>query len=280
MAAVIPAVTKISPRVIRVLGCNPSPMTLQGTNTYIVGSGKRRILIDTGEADTPQYINHLRSTLQNENIDLAHVFLTHWHHDHVGGLSDILAELSDFTSHCEVWKYPHQIDPDIHKELNVLKDGDEFSVEGATLRLLHTPGHTTDHVIFHLIEDNAIFSGDCILGEGTAVFEDLHDYIKSLQLILDQKPSVIYPGHGNIINDPVDKIHYYINHRLQREQQILDVLNQSKEELFSEGQLVGKIYSGLSDRLVKAAEVNVLHHLEKLLKDGKVRKVNEKWQCL
>lgn len=65
--------------------------------------------------------------------------------------------------------------------------------------MLHTPGHTTDHVVLVLHEDNSLFSADCILGEGSTVFEDLYEYTKSLQAIQDAKPSVIYPGHGNII---------------------------------------------------------------------------------
>ncbi|XP_030752483.1 endoribonuclease LACTB2 isoform X1 [Sitophilus oryzae] len=278
MASVIPAVTKISPRVIRVLGCNPGVMTLQGTNTYIVGTGKRRILIDTGDSDVPQYINHLRNVLEQENVDLAHIFLTHWHHDHVGGLEDILEQLPEQTKHCEIWKFPLHKDEKISNNFEHLKDGHEISVEGATLRTIHTPGHTEDHVALHLLEEDAIFSGDCILGEGTAVFEDLYDYMESLRTILYVQPHVIYPGHGNIIYDPLERIQYYLSHRQEREQQIVNVLNSNQTQSFSEYDLVTLIYKGLSSNLIKAAEGNVNHHLNKLLKEDKVKIVNNRWQ--
>ncbi|XP_066143451.1 endoribonuclease LACTB2 [Euwallacea fornicatus] len=277
MASVIPVVTKLSPQVTRVLGCNPGSMTLQGTNTYIIGTGRQRILIDTGDAGVPEYINHLRNVLQDGNIDLAHIFISHWHHDHIGGLADILEELKEFTENCLVWKYPRIEEANTDMNIRALRDGEEFSVEGATVKVWHTPGHTTDHVIFQLREENAVFSADCILGEGTAVFEDLHDYMKSLQLILDKKPDVIYPGHGNVIYDPIERIEYYVAHRVQREQQILEALSHSSGQLFSEEDLVRLIYKGLSEKLAKAAAYNVSHHLEKLLKEKKVQKISEKW---
>ncbi|XP_019871229.1 beta-lactamase-like protein 2 homolog [Aethina tumida] len=277
MAAVIPAVTKLSSRIIRVLGCNPGCMTLQGTNTYIIGTGKRRILIDTGDADVPQYINHLSSVLKHEKIDLAHIFISHWHHDHIGGLTDVL-ELNEATKHCQVWKFPRVEDEPTTVPIEELKDGQEFTVEGATLRVMHTPGHTTDHVAFHLLEENAIFSGDCILGEGTAVFEDLHDYMMSLDDILHVQPAIIYPGHGNIIQNPVEKIQFYIKHRLEREEQIMNVLSNNRKQSFGENDLVRMIYHDINEKLIPAAASNVNHHLNKLLKEEKVLKDNNLWQ--
>lgn len=81
----------------------------------------------------------------------------------------------------------------------MLKDKQEIGVEGATVQIIHTPGHTTDHIILFLKEENAVLSGDCVLGEGTAVFEDLYEYMNSLQQILKLNPDIIYPGHGNVI---------------------------------------------------------------------------------
>lgn len=163
--------------------------------------------------------------------------------------------------------------------LNDLWDGQKLSVDGATLKVYYTPGHSDDHVVLLLEEENALLSGDCILGEGTTVFEDLHDYLLSLNRILSIKPSVIYPGHGNIINDPLDKIKWYIEHRLQREEQIIDVIKACNSPI-SIKDIVKSVYTDTPERLFLAAEVNVKHHLSKLAKENKVRYAdNDMWVC-
>lgn len=107
-------------------------------------------------------------------------------------------------------------------------------------------------------------------GEGTAVFEDLYEYMRSLKIILDRKPSVIYPGHGNIIEDPLPKIQYYIDHRNKREAQILAVLRENPSKIYTAMQLVEVIYVETPQELWPAAAFNVNHHLQKLTKEGRL----------
>uniref|UniRef100_A0A8D8JS75 Beta-lactamase-like protein 2 homolog n=1 Tax=Culex pipiens TaxID=7175 RepID=A0A8D8JS75_CULPI len=278
--ATIPPITKISPKIIRILGCNPSPMTLQGTNTYLIGSGRQRILLDAGDPNVTDYISHLKRVIMDERIFINDIIVSHWHHDHVGGVDDVLDAIENGKS-CKVWKYPRNDAPEPvlkNATLQELKNGQKFVVDGSTLEVIHTPGHTTDHIVIYLHEDKSLFSADCILGEGSTVFEDLYDYMKSLQLISNINPSVIYPGHGNIINDPKERITMYINHRNQREAHILAALEQHPEETFDEMQLVKLIYKDTPEQLWPAAALNVNVILTKLFKEKKVAKENAGWK--
>ncbi|CAH0382067.1 unnamed protein product [Bemisia tabaci] len=279
MSTFIAPISRLSNSVIRILGCNAGPMTLQGTNTYLLGTGKSRILLDTGEPNIPEYIDILENLLQNEGATLSDIIVSHWHNDHIGGVKDVL-KLTQSNS--TVWKYPRASDEmeDLPKEVNFqqLKNRQKFVTEGISLEVIHTPGHTSDHIILWAPENKIVFSADCILGEGTAVFEDLLSYLNSLRLIQTLSAKVIYPGHGPEVTDPEEKIKYYIEHRLKRENQIIETLKSSPNTLFTPLTIVQLLYENLDDGLQQFAAHNIRQHLVKLLKEGKVFEDDDKWQ--
>ncbi|KAF9431133.1 hypothetical protein BGZ76_000529 [Entomortierella beljakovae] len=304
----IPNIARLSERVIRVLGLNPSKFTLQGTNTYLIGKGPRKVLLDTGEG-VADYIPLLQKALDQEQdgSTISKVICTHWHHDHVGGVDDVLKFLASRNIHLNnssvttdvidpvsssdltgVFKFlnPEKDDPDT--KFQGINDQQEIKVDDqTTLVTLHTPGHTTDHCCFYLKEENTLFTADCVLGQGTAVFEDLGSYIKSLekQLVIGgNNPSYkIFPGHGPIIEDGPKKIREYIKHRLDREKQIVGVLAGETSGNVNSGvgsgktamEIVKVIYAAYPESLHAPAEYQVLLHLKKLEQDGKIKRVSQ-----
>lgn len=236
-----------------------------GTNTYIVGTGAKRLLIDTGEGKE-KWIQTLKSTLEKQNITIDKVLLSHWHHDHIQGVPDLLEQ----SPNTKVYK------KDPKGEWSDIADGQKFETEGATLRAFYCPGHTTDHMAFVLEEEDAMFTADNVLGQGTAVFEDLAAYMKSLDSMSKQFKGRAYPGHGPVIDNGPAKISEYIKHRKQREQQVLDVLAQDKEDGWTSMDIVKVIYKDYPKNLWEPAEKGVLQILDKLKGDGKVIRDDEK----
>src|SRR5690606_33168584 len=148
-----------------------------------------------------------------------------------------------------------------------LQDGDVFQTEGASLKVIHTPGHTEDHMSLYFAEKQILFSGDSVLGHGSAVFENLKTYMDSLKKVSSNFTiGQIYPSHGHIIEDGKAKIQEYIDHRNLREQQIVELLERFQpDRSVTAMDLVEKIYEGYPKDLYPAAEGSVLLHLHKLL---------------
>ncbi|KAF8894809.1 lactamase [Infundibulicybe gibba] len=310
------SVTRISKNVVRVLGQNPGKFTLQGTNTYIIGKQNPYTLVDTGEG-REEYIPILESAFQDaarpsnpDEPDVSDIIISHWHHDHVGGLPAVLSLLRSLWERRRpstpyrpprLHKYPlpegaetishssrnplpsiiKSLRPDLYSPapsggpFHDLHDAQVLSTS-LDIRVLHTPGHTLDSICLHIPDDRALYTADTVIGQGTAVFEDLAAYITSLQKMLrfanlsdseTPTPMAVYPGHGPVIDDGPAVIGMYIKHRLEREEQILVLLRSTpppSSSLWTTWSLVSRIYAAYPESLWLPAAHGINLHLEKL----------------
>ncbi|MCS6925304.1 MAG: beta-lactamase-like protein 2 [Candidatus Binatia bacterium] len=268
-----------SERVATVLGQNPGPFTGPGTNTYLIGTGKRPILLDTGiglEVYDPLLVRGLAETKGAR--ELQEILLTHVHQDHIGGVAQVRARFGELKVSKKAW--PGK-DEAYNVPLTYIEDGACITTDGATLRAIHTPGHAQDHLCYYLEEEKALFTGDLVLGAGTTVVPEegggLIAYMASLRKLLTFDIAVIYPAHGPAIRDPYKKLRDYIAHRELREQQILDALQAGMREIPS---IVKRIYTDVPEFLHDAAGNSVLSHLLKLQKEGVVRREGTQWFLL
>jgi glyoxylase-like metal-dependent hydrolase (beta-lactamase superfamily II) len=264
----LPDVDVWSDRVAVALGQNPGVFTGPGTNTYLVGTGPKRILLDTGEG-RPAYLDVLERACERAGVTgLQEIVLTHGHPDHMGGVPGVLERFGPLR----VSKLPWPGNDEKYGcELTTIGDGAVVRTAGATLRAVHTPGHAQDHLCFMLEEEQALFSGDNVLGVGTTVIPaqggDLLDYMSSLGRLLDEAPRAIYPAHGPRIADGEAKIREYIAHRREREAQILAALGEGLSRI---PDMVRRIYAAYPESLHGAAAMSVASHLRKLEREGRV----------
>ena len=266
----MPDVATWSDRVVVALGQNPSMFAGPGTNTYLVGTGSRRILIDPGEGND-RYIPVLERALEAAGCEgIERIVVTHGHPDHIGGVHSVLDRFGPLPVVKKPWP---EVDARYDLAFDPIDDGSIVETEGATLRALHTPGHAPDHLCFVLEEEDALVSGDNVLGVGTTVIPmgtgSLSEYMASLERMLEASSGRIYPAHGPVIEDGPAKIREYLAHRMDREREIVAQLGPAPQRVL---EIVSVIYAAYPKRLHTAAAQSVTHHLLKLEADGRARR--------
>jgi glyoxylase-like metal-dependent hydrolase (beta-lactamase superfamily II) len=267
-------VVSVAPRIRRLLAHNPGPFTFKGTGVTIIGQGHVAV-IDPGP-DDPHHLAVLRDALKDETV--THVLVTHTHRDH----SPAARALSEWTG-AKIYGFgPHGSgkaedgivieeggDMDFRPDIFV-RDGDVIQARDFSLACVHTPGHTSNHVCYALLEEKALFSGDHVMGWSTTVVAppdgDMAQYLRSLEKLLERDDQIYWPTHGGPIRDPQSFVKAYLEHRHDREAQILACL---RDGVTSIPDMVGRIYIGLDPRLRPAAALSVFAHLLQMTKDGR-----------
>jgi glyoxylase-like metal-dependent hydrolase (beta-lactamase superfamily II) len=270
----LPDVDRWSDRVVVALGQNPGIFTGPGTNTYLIGTGSRRILLDTGQG-REGYLPVLEAALERAGCrGIQEIVLTYGHEDHIGGARSIVERHGALRISKRPW-----VGVDERQGLSItpIGDGSVIRTEGATLRAIHAPGHSEDHLCFVLEEEGSLFAGDNVLGVGTTVIPgeggDLRQYLDSLERLLAQKPAAIYPAHGPMIRNGEAKIREYITHRQLREDQILAALGAGPLAI---SEIVAQIYADYPPSLHGAAAESVGSHLRKLESEGRARTAGDR----
>jgi glyoxylase-like metal-dependent hydrolase (beta-lactamase superfamily II) len=278
------AAVQVSPLVRRVIANNPSKYTYLGTGTYIIGQGDVAV-IDPGPV-LDEHRDALRTALEGDRVRA--ILVTHCHSDH----SPLAAWLREETGAPTIAFGPHGVaepDPDIDDEIEPgvtleettdtdfdpdVRVGDgEVAAMGTswTMRAVYTPGHTSNHMCYALDEEQALFTGDHVMGWSTTVVSppdgDMRSYIDSLRKVMDRNDASLWPTHGAPVTSPKPFLQAFLEHRLEREAQVLAAVRSGSSDI---EEMVKQMYADVRVELHKAAGRSVLSHLIKLVDDDMV----------
>jgi glyoxylase-like metal-dependent hydrolase (beta-lactamase superfamily II) len=248
-----------------VLAPNPSAMTLDGTNTWIVAEpdSDLAVVIDPGPLDDG-HLRHVIETVEQAGRHVALTLLTHGHPDHAEGAARF-AELSRTPVRA--------LDPALRLGDEGLGAGDVVTTGGLELLVVPTPGHTGDSLSFHLPADGAVLTGDTVLGRGTTVVAHpdgrLGDYLDSLRMLrsltVDDGVHTVLPGHGPLLEDAQGVIDFYLAHRANRLAQVETAVEAGDR---TPQDVVRRVYADVDRSLWPAAELSVRAQLDYLGEHG------------
>jgi glyoxylase-like metal-dependent hydrolase (beta-lactamase superfamily II) len=255
---------RLSPLVQRVLAPNPSVMTGPGTNTYLIGSDDVTV-IDPGP-DVAAHVEAIIAAGTRDGGRIARIICTHTHIDHWPGA----VELAQRTG-AEILAFGSR---DGLEVTGTLGDGDEIVTSECTLRMLHTPGHASNHLCVLLVDENLLFTGDHIMQGVTVVIAapdgDMSAYMASLERLANLDPPLarIAPAHGYVLDDPAAIIAAYVAHRTGREQLVAAALAEV-EDTATVDDLVPVVYADVDPAIYPVARLSLWAHLRKLDDDGR-----------
>lgn len=253
---------RLSPRVVRVLADNPSVMTGAGTNTYLVGTTELAV-IDPGP-DDPAHLDAIVAAA--DGAPIRWIVVTHTHHDHWPGAAPLAVRTG-----AEVLAFEARDGLEIDRAIG---EGAAIAGDGFTLRVLHTPGHSSNHVCLLLEEESLLFTGDHVMHGSTVVIfppdGDVGDYLASLRRVIEHDPPIVAlaPAHGLVFRDPAPVVQAIIDHRLTREEKIAAALVAAGGPVTVDD-LLGPVYADVEPRRLPIARGSLWAHLRHLVDQGR-----------
>ncbi len=273
MENIVPGVVvELSPSVRRITAPNPGVMTGPGTNSYIVGT-RELALIDPG----PEIALHVQTLTQAVGNRLKWILCTHTHLDHspaARALKRATGARIGGLACAQDGRQDAEFCPD-----RVLADGDTVTLEGVTLRAVHTPGHASNHLCYLYEGERILFTGDHVMQGSTVVISppdgNMQAYFASLEKLLSLDLAALAPGHGRLISTPHDEVRRLVAHRLKRESKVVEALARKNPGTLDE--LVALAYDDVSAKLHPVARRSLHAHLIKLAAEGRARENGDRW---
>jgi len=276
----------------------------QAPNVFLVHDGGEGALIDSGFGDEKSVKERIEFLRERRDVKVRHIVLTHHHFDHTSGASQLRDETgAEVVLHSDEEKFLRDWQGEIPQDIEIpaeqkeiaeqverfrkqaaeagpdvrVSDGDTVKVGGLTIEVVHTPGHTLGSICLYLREERALFTGDTALGLGTVAISppphgDMALYLTSLERLKGYDCAVMLPGHGQAVHDVPRKLQELIDHRLEREEQVMRLLADGKR---TPKAMLSAIYMELDKRIVPMALRQIEAHLAKLEAEGKVRRGEE-----
>ena len=262
----LPVVADVDACATRVIAPNASPMTLDGTNTYVLAAedGGGAFVLDPGP-DDPDHLDRVRAVLADRDLDVAGVVVTHHHVDHAeaarawadGWQVDVVAATREVAGPTG----------------RLVAAGDSLVAGGLALEVVATPGHTGDSISLRL-PTGAVCTGDHVLGRGTTVVAhpdgDLPAYLDSLRRTIDLGPAALLVGHGPAVTeDPVAVLEFHLAHRAHRLEQVVDVV--AEHGPVTVMGIVEVVYAAYDRAVWPAARLSTLAAIDHLVAEGRLR---------
>jgi hydroxyacylglutathione hydrolase len=241
-------------RIERILANNPGPFTGPGTNTWLLEEGGEVVVIDPGPVDAGHMERIMERVAGNAAVG---VMVTHTHLDHAPLANPLARELS-------VPAFGHSSGPDFDPDL-VLRDGSHLAIGPARLEVIHTPGHADDHLCFRV--GDVLFTGDHIMGGSSVMVDDMGSYLASLARLRGIGLTKLHPGHGDDMDEPDQVIDWYLAHRRQRHEEILEAIRSGATSVED---IVEVVYRDIDRALHPLAARSVQAHLKLMFEQGRI----------